>query len=369
MKKYGILFLMLICFAFGGLKDVKAVPNTEETDGGSSTNCSYGVICQYEFCSYVGDSGDGQCDNNIENVVVQVAYRCAGSDTSASSCSKFTSQQGGCMSNGDGEGALSKLNFTINGIDSEVMSGDSVYCYDHSLDQNGLLDNDKYNECLKDTASIPTNTFMNHFKKKGYTCPALKISGSGTSFSGSYSSSSSNIVRGVSVGCVSRGAQNLDPEGEACKEAEHMISDSLHQQFDEVKDEAGLNGDIVDITKIKEWAENAGYDIDSLGDPCTIISPSLKNLLTSAFWIISVGGIILVVVMTAISFIKAIVGSEDDKFRDAIKHLYTRIIVIIILLLLPMILTFIINLINNAVGEGKVSIGSNGNDVFCDISN
>ena len=145
--------------------------------------------------------------------------------------------------------------------------------------------------------------------------------------------------------------------------------DEIDLYFDEVKDEAGLNGDIVDITKIKEWAENAGYDIDSLGDPCTIISPSLKNLLTSAFWIISVGGIILVVVMTAISFIKAIVGSEDDKFRDAIKHLYTRIIVIIILLLLPMILTFIINLINNAVGEGKVSIGSNGNDVFCDISN
>ena len=70
--------------------------------------------------------------------------------------------------------------------------------------------------------------------------------------------------------------------------------------------------------------------------------------------------------MTSISFIKAITGSDEEKFRDAIKHLYTRIIVVIILLLLPMVLTFIIDLINNTVGEGEVSIGSNG-EIFCDI--
>lgn len=121
----------------------------------------------------------------------------------------------------------------------------------------------------------------------------------------------------------------------------------------------------VDTNKIVEWAGEEGWTIDSIGNPCTVINDDLKKLLNTIFWIISILGIILVVVMTALSFIKAIVGSDDEKFRDAFRHLLTRIIVVIILLLLPMILSFIITLINDNV-EGEVKIGSDG-DLFCDI--
>lgn len=130
-------------------------------------------------------------------------------------------------------------------------------------------------------------------------------------------------------------------------------------------DETG--GNKVDIDSILDWAANNGYDnIDSLGDPCSIISDKMKEILNMVFWLISIGGIILVVVMTAVGFIKAIVGSDDEKLKTAFSHLITRIIVVIILLLLPMILNFIINIINSN-SSGEVSIGSDGN-VFCDIA-
>lgn len=368
MKKHykSFLFVLLIigilCVNISG---VNAVPNTSTDDGASSNNgaCTYGIICQYEFCS---DTSITNCEFDYQKAIVQVAFKCDGTDSTASACNKFTSQQGACKANGAGEGSAMKINFNVNNVGSEALSGDAVYCYENSLDQNGLLDNDKYNECLSDTASIPANTFMSYFKKNGYKCPPLKISGSGNNFSGNYSSSGSGVIYGVSVGCVSQGNQNLNLEENACKVADDLVEDAVHQQVDDVQNAIGAGG-IVDITKIQDWAKDAGYDIDSLGDPCSLISPSLKSLLSTAFWIISVVGIVLLVVMTALGFIKAIVGSDDEKFRDAIKHLYTRIIVVIILLLLPMILNFVIDLVNRTAGDGKVAIGGDGN-VFCDIT-
>ena len=98
----------------------------------------------------------------------------------------------------------------------------------------------------------------------------------------------------------------------------------------------------------------------------------MKVILSNAFWLISVVGIILVVVMTAIGFVKAIVGSDDEKLRDAFSHLITRIIVVIILLLLPMILTFVINIVNNnftgTVKIGGTEDGGSNVNVFCDIT-
>ena len=137
------------------------------------------------------------------------------------------------------------------------------------------------------------------------------------------------------------------------------------EELQHTVEEANEDRDGVDVSAIQLWASKYGYDVDSLGDDCNIINPKLKDILNTVFWIISIAGIVLVVVMTALSFIKAIVGSDDEKFRDAFKHLLTRIIVMVILLLLPTILSFIITIINDNI-TGTVSIGEDGN-VFCDF--
>ncbi|MDD6323318.1 MAG: hypothetical protein PUA73_01760 [Bacilli bacterium] len=121
------------------------------------------------------------------------------------------------------------------------------------------------------------------------------------------------------------------------------------------------------MTKITNWAKKEGYDTNSkINDPCYLINTKLTNLLKSIFLLISVVGIILLVAMTSISFVKAIVASDDNKIKDAAKGLKTRIIVIIILLVLPVLLSFIINVVNSN-STGKIKIGSDGK-VFCDVT-
>ena len=171
------------------------------------------------------------------------------------------------------------------------------------------------------------------------------------------------------------GAQDLNPGLGYCLDL--YYDDEAKKFIDKEKYEACVDGvqnnpekyydGEVDIESIVEWASSQGYDVNSIGEPCDVISPKLESLLNTIFWAISIIGVILVVVMTALSFVKAIIGSDDEKFRDAFRHLFTRIIVVIVLLLLPAILSFIITLINDS-STGEVTIGEDGN-VFCDIAN
>ena len=82
-------------------------------------------------------------------------------------------------------------------------------------------------------------------------------------------------------------------------------------------------------------------------DPCALISGDIQKILHDIFFGISVAGIIVLVVMTAISLVKVITASEDEALRNFLKGLWKRIICLIILLMLPMIVTFIIQLVNN----------------------
>lgn len=348
MKKIGKYILFLFIFLgilFININGVNAVPNTEITDGGSSNNgaCSYGIICQYQFC---GDTTITNCDFNYQTAIVQVAYRCSGSDKNAKSCTTFTAQTGGCKN--DGTSSL-QLGFNVNGIGDRapIDFTDEIYG--------------------EETNADPIN-FAGYFKKNGYVCPPLKVSGSGSSYNANYGGNDSGVIHGEAVGCVTNGQQDLDLQGAACEQTDDILQDSMEEQFDDVADATGINGTMVDVNTIKKWAENNGYgsDINALGDPCSVINGELKTILSSAFWLISIVGIILLVVMTALGFIKAIVASDDSKLKDAFSHLVTRIIVVIILLILPVLLDFIITVINNSA-QGVVSIGED-NNIFCDIT-
>ena len=350
MKKIFRYFLFVLFFVsvlFINVNGVNAVPSTstETDDGGSSNNgaCTYGIICQYQFC---GDSSITDCDFNYQTAIVQIAYRCSGSDKTAKSCTTFTAQTGGCKNNGT---TSMNISFNVNGIGDRapIDFTDEVYG--------------------EETNTEPIN-FAGHFKKNGYVCPPLKVSGSGNNYSGNYGGNDSQVFYGKSVGCITNGQQNIDLQGEACKQTDTILEDSLGQQIDDVVDATGTDPNIVDTEAIVNWAQNHGYgnSIQQLGDDCDLINPELKDMLSIGFWIISIVGIILLVTMTAISFIKAIVGSDDEKLKDAFKHLVTRIIVVIILLLLPIILNFIITLINENI-EGTVQIGS-GDNVFCGVA-
>ena len=98
---------------------------------------------------------------------------------------------------------------------------------------------------------------------------------------------------------------------------------------------------------------------------CDIIPTSVRTFLKDFFLLIQVFGIILLVVMSLIEFVKAIAGSDNDSLRKAIKNTFKRIIITVILLLLPVLIVWTLDMINNNAYEtddnGKRIIGADNN--------
>ena len=96
---------------------------------------------------------------------------------------------------------------------------------------------------------------------------------------------------------------------------------------------------------------------------CDIFDKNIRGFLNKLFWIISIAGIILLVVMTMVEFVKALTGSDDSGLIKGFKHTLVRIVAVIILLLLPTIITFILDLVNR---YSDYTIGDKGN-VICGV--
>ena len=132
-------------------------------------------------------------------------------------------------------------------------------------------------------------------------------------------------------------------------------------------DDNGDIGDLSIIDAIFDWGSNSDdskkYSSEGV-DPCALINGEIQEILHDAFLFISVGGIIILVVMTSISLVKVITASEDDALRNFLKGLWKRIICLIILLVLPVLVTFIIQLVNNVAP----SLGINSDNPLCNVT-
>lgn len=161
---------------------------------------------------------------------------------------------------------------------------------------------------------------------------------------------------------VSFGSECAINDGENMKE---LTADEIKETIEDQQSFGKCDENCQDA--IKNWANQEGYlNVSNVGDPCSIISDTLGEFLKNVFFFISVAGIVLVVCLTALGFVKAIVASDDDGLMKAFKQLKTRIIVVVVLLLLPAILSFIIGIVNDN-SEGEVKIGADGK-AFCDVT-
>ena len=124
---------------------------------------------------------------------------------------------------------------------------------------------------------------------------------------------------------------------------------------------------IQDISGIHNWAgfaEEGKYDEQDVGTTCSSVS-EIGQLLSNLLWIINIIAIVILIIMTAVDFIRAVVGSEEDTLKKAFKNFVIRAIIIVILLLLPLILGAIIRMTNKEMGT--VQIGENG-QIFCNVA-
>lgn len=141
---------------------------------------------------------------------------------------------------------------------------------------------------------------------------------------------------------------------------------NLSKQSGELVDaNVSIYDDPLTIEEIYEWGIEEGVNNPvNNTDSCLLINDDLRNFLSNAFFIISVAGIIILVVMSIIQLVKVITGGEDDALRNFFKGLRVRIICVVVLLLLPLIVSFIITIMNSIAG----AFGFNADNPLCGIT-
>jgi len=116
-----------------------------------------------------------------------------------------------------------------------------------------------------------------------------------------------------------------------------------------VKQNTGNNGD---PDSLRDWAvkyEQLTAEQQAIYDNlCNVISEDTKKMIQSGVVIICIIGVLIFLVITMFEFIKGLVSSDDGRLSNLLKRLKVRIICIVVLLLLPVIVTGVINIVNDA---------------------
>ena len=155
-----------------------------------------------------------------------------------------------------------------------------------------------------------------------------------------------------------------------------LNNDTINDINPYTKDENGdydKNQKTADIQDIIDWGnpeKNPDNEYKPESADCEALQAtydegkSIRDFLNNLLWIISIIGVVLLIVMTAIEFIKVVTGQDDSGLIKAFKHTIIRIVCVIILLLLPVIIMSIVKIVNeNSLGA---KIGADG-QVLCGV--
>lgn len=227
------------------------------------------------------------------------------------------------------------------------------------------------------------------YKNKKITCPS-KIVVTGNTTDGVYmfyDCPSGKAANGECLGNATQFSKTSVPSGDDLADKVKNVTDLGHynsnqaantpatdsnnekkgvdnsKYIDSIKNRA--SGDVSDNTNNKKNFE----DLKS-GNSCTSLlgkgEKSIAPLLKNAFFVTCVIGIVIAIFSVSGDFVKAITSGENDAIAVAFKNAKTRIIATIILLLLPVIINFVIDIINDNVivitdnekNKTEVKIGS-----------
>lgn len=134
---------------------------------------------------------------------------------------------------------------------------------------------------------------------------------------------------------------------ETVEESENYRDDEANQkQVEKIKKRA--NKDVEEQSNMENQFENLkqGNSCSALlGTGEDSIAPIIKNV----FFVTCVIGIIILIFTVSGDFIKAITSNENEAVATAFKSAKNRIIATLILLLLPVLVNFIVDIINNHV--------------------
>ena len=327
-RKFIYIFVFLLCFLF--TQNVNA-----------ATTCEYGIQCKYALDGLRDSVGGG---HYMGGGYLYVVFQCEDNSKTYSECSRFTVKA-----------AASKQDMSGNALhETGGNPGEEIEITDNS-----------------DIIPSNVNDYKSYFSNNDrFVCPTLYYLGSGglrvkfQKFGEGMNRISWTAEPLSGTTCIDKD-ESVDEDAmqdQATEDAGHAHADSASGKNDEKDD--GIDEGI--IQSILDWAgleSSTRYELNEV-DPCAIISGDIQQLLHTVFLFISVAGIIILIVMTIISVVKVITASEDDALSNFLKGLWKRIICLIILLLLPVIVTFLIQVVN---GAGAIW-GVNSDNPLCNIT-
>ena len=327
-RKFIYIFVFLLCFLF--TQNVNA-----------ATTCEYGIQCKYALDGLRDSVGGG---HYMGGGYLYVVFQCEDNSKTYSECSRFTVKA-----------AASKQDMSGNALhETGGNPGEEIEITDNS-----------------DIIPSNVNDYKSYFSNNDrFVCPTLYYLGSGglrvkfQKFGEGMNRISWTAEPLSGTTCIDKD-ESVDEDAmqdQATEDAGHAHADSASGKNDEKDD--GIDEGI--IQSILDWAgleSSTRYELNEV-DPCAIISGDIQRLLHTVFLFISVAGIIILIVMTIISVVKVITASEDKALSNFLKGLWKRIICLIILLLLPVIVTFLIQVVN---GAGAIW-GVNSDNPLCNIT-
>ena len=143
----------------------------------------------------------------------------------------------------------------------------------------------------------------------------------------------------------------------------HRITNETFEEI--VKSSNSARAAVKDINPSQILPNEEGRKELEMGQrSCDLIPQSVISFLKNTFFLIQVLGVILLVIITIIQFIKVITASDDEGLSKTFKNTVKRIIIVILLLLLPQLIIAILNIINNNAYKtdafGSYIIGEDG---------
>ncbi len=343
-KYFGVRLVLfaIISFLFFNVSTAKA------------DSCQYGIICIYKGCvTSTCKSASSGTGLQYNATILGVVYRCDSHSTSISDCEEFESWAYLAENNidSDASGVAEEVNNWVN--------------YDSMF--GGPSDSNYYSVNLKMQGYFSSRT--------SYYCPSMYGSYSTAVINGGYyfsngSGTSLTYMSQSSSTCISEDDSDSDVHSQlvelvtgATEDAYNV--DTVSDYIDSLTETDSSDSDGSIIEKIVAWGSSTlGLDYDLSSDSCSLISAEVREFLGDVFSYMSIIGIVILVIMTGINVVKVITASEDDALKGFLKNLWKRIVCLIILLLLPMLVTFIIQVVN-----GVADIwGVNSDDPLCSIT-
>ena len=80
---------------------------------------------------------------------------------------------------------------------------------------------------------------------------------------------------------------------------------------------------------------------------CEIIPDGVLDILTELWYVILIAGPVIFIIMSLIDIFKTLTSSDEKAFRELLPRIVKRVIGVLILILLPVLINFILGIINS----------------------